>query len=226
MNDQHPHPARTIAYAPERVPNDETLARLRADHATAETRRTVRHFSPDPVPRDAIETALRIAGTAPSGAHRPPWFFVAISDPETKRRIREAAEVEERDFYERRAPPDWLEALAPLGTDFHKEHLTTAPWLVVAFRRDHETLADGRVAKTYYASESVGIAVGFLIAALPRAGLATLTHTPSPMTFLRDLCGRPRNEKAFLVLPVGYPAPDCRVPDLARKPLSQIAEFR
>ena len=112
MNDQHPHPARTIAYAPERVPNDETLARLRADHATAETRRTVRHFSPDPVPRDAIETALRIAGTAPSGAHRPPWFFVAISDPETKRRIREAAEVEERDFYERRAPPDWLEALA------------------------------------------------------------------------------------------------------------------
>lgn len=217
---------RPVAYHPERLPIDETLRRLREDLQTAEGRRSVRHFSNDPVPREAIELALRVAGTAPSGAHRQPWFFVAISDPEVKARIREAAEREEREFYERRATPEWLEALAPLGTDFVKTHITDAPWLVVVFRRDHEVLPDGRKLKSYYLAESVGIAVGFLIQALHRAGLATLPHTPAPMTFLREICGRPENEKPYVLLPVGYPSPDCVVPDLARKSLPEIAEIR
>jgi iodotyrosine deiodinase len=217
---------RTMPYRPPRVPQDEVVARLRRELEIADARRTVRHFSSDPVPREAIETAIRIAGTAPSGAHRQPWYFVAIEDAEIKRRIREAAELEERSFYEQRAPAEWLEALAPLGTDFVKEHITVAPWLVVVFRRDHETLPDGRVLKSYYVSESVGIAVGFLIQALHRAGLATLTHTPAPMTFLREICGRPRNEKPYLIMPVGYPAEGCEVPDLARKSLDEIAQIR
>lgn len=217
---------RSVPYRPERVPPDEVVARLREQHDVAQRRRTVRHFSRDPVPREAIELAIRIAGTAPSGAHRQPWYFVAISDPETKRRIREAAEAEEKSFYEERAPAEWLDALAPLGTDFVKEHITDAPWLIVVFRRDHETLDDGRVLKSYYVHESVGIAVGFLIQALHRAGLATLTHTPAPMTFLREICGRPKSEKPYVLLPVGYPAPDCEVPDLDRKPFDEIAEVR
>jgi len=182
-------------------------------------------FSPDPIPREAIEWAIRIAGTAPSGAHRQPWFFVAISDPDMKQRIREAAEKEEREFYERKAPPEWLEALAPLGTDFVKSHLTDAPWLIVIFRRDYEPGPDGVRRKNYYMTESVGIAVGFLIQALHRAGFATLTHTPAPMTFLREICRRPQNEKPFLILPVGYPTDDCVVPDLKRKKLAEVAEF-
>ncbi len=219
-------PLPTRPYRPEHVAPDEIVRRLRIEHAIADARRSVRHFSPEPVPRAAIEDALAIAGTAPSGAHRQPWFFVAISDPVVKARIRAAAEAEERAFYEGgRAPAEWLEALEPLGTDTVKEHLTTAPWLLVVFRRDAETLPDGRVLKSYYAQESVGIAVGFLIAALHRAGLATLTHTPAPMTFLREICGRPPSEKPFVILPVGYPAADCTVPDLARKPLDQIARF-
>lgn len=216
---------RTVAYRPERIAPDETVARLRADLATAQARRTVRSFSPDPVPRAAIEHAIRIAGTAPSGAHRQPWFFVAISDPERKARIRAAAEREEKEFYESRITAAWRKALEPLGTDFVKEHLTTAPWLIVVFRRDHEVMADGTIEKSYYAQESVGIAVGFLVQALHRAGLATLTHTPAPMTFLREICGRPASEKPFVILPVGYPAPDCEVPDIERKPLDEIAAF-
>ena len=219
-------PLPTVPYRPERVAPAEVARRLRAEHAIASARRSVRHFAPDPVPREAIEDALRIAGTAPSGAHRQPWFFVAISDPDIKARIRVAAEKEEHAFYDGgRATREWLEALEPLGTDFQKAHLTTAPWLVVVFRRDHEALPDGRVLKSYYASESVGIAVGFLIAALHRAGLATLTHTPAPMTFLREICGRPPSEKPFVILPVGYPALDCEVPDIGRKPLDEIAAF-
>jgi len=217
---------RTVPYAPPRVPPAEIVSRIEADFRIADARRTVRSFSGEPVPREAIEWAIRIAGTAPSGAHRQPWYFVAISDPETKRRIREAAEIEERDFYERRAPKEWLEALAPLGTDFVKSHLTDAPWLIVVFRRDYEIGPEGERLKSYYMTESVGIAVGFLIQALHRAGLATLTHTPAPMSFLRDICGRPPNEKPFVILPVGYPAEDCRVPDLSRKTLTEIAEFR
>lgn len=216
---------RPIPYRPERLPLDETLRRLRDDLSAARERRSVRMFSTDPVPREAIELAIAVAGTAPSGAHRQPWHFVAIADPELRTRIRAAAEVEEKDFYEKRAPREWLDALAPLGTDFEKRHLTDAPWLIVVFRRDWEPLPGGARLKNYYMTESVGIAVGFLIAALHRAGLACLTHTPAPMTFLRELCRRPENEKPFLILPVGYPAPDCGVPDLGRKPLTEIADF-
>ena len=217
---------RPVPYRPPRVSPEESARRLREEYELADQRRTVRHFSPDPVTREAIEDAIRIAGTAPSGAHRQPWYFVAISDPEMKRQLREAAEKEERSFYDARATPEWLEALAPLGTDFNKEHLTDAPWVIVVFRRDYELLPDGTKLKGYYLNESVGIAVGFLIAALHRAGLATLTHTPAPMTFLRELCGRPANEKPFVLMPVGYPSEDCVVPDLDRKPLAEIAELR
>ena len=215
-----------VPYRPERVPPEESARRIAADYAVMEGRRSVRHFSTDEVPRAVIEDAIRIAGTAPSGAHRQPWYFVAISDPELKRRIREAAEKEEREFYERRAPDEWLDALAPLGTDTVKEHITDAPWLLVVFRRDWELLPDGTKLKGYYLNESVGIAVGFLISALHRAGLATLTHTPAPMTFLREICGRPESEKPFVIMPVGYPADDCVVPDIGRKPLEEISEVR
>lgn len=213
-------------YCPPRVPADQVVASLREQYEVADQRRSVRMFSSDPVPREAIEWALRIAGTAPSGAHKQPWHFVAISDPAMRLRLRDAAEVEEREFYEKKATPEWLDALAPLGTDFRKDHLTDAPWVIVVFRRDYDLLSDGTKAKNYYMTESVGIAVGFLIQALHRAGLATLTHTPSPMTFLRELCGRPLSEKPFVVLPVGYPAADCVVPGIERKALAEIAEFR
>jgi iodotyrosine deiodinase len=216
---------RFVPYRPPRPSEEETLARLDRDLEVANRRRTVRMFSTEPVPRRAIELALRIAGTAPSGAHRQPWHFVAISNSALKRRIREAAEKEEREFYERKAPPEWLEALAPLGTDFVKSHLTDAPWLIVVFRRDYEDLPDGRRLKSYYMTESVGIAVGFLIQALHRSGLASLTHTPAPRNFLREICGRPASEKPFLILAVGLPAGDCVVPDLGRKSLEEIAEF-
>jgi iodotyrosine deiodinase len=201
------------------------VRRARAAYEEASTRRTVRQFSNEPVAQDVIEAAIRTAGTAPSGAHRQPWFFTAISNPEMKARIREAAEEAEREFYERRITPEWREALAPLGTDFQKTHLTEAPWLIVVFRQDYAIGPDGARRKNYYMTESVGIAVGFLIQALHRAGLATLTHTPAPMTFLREICGRPESEKPFLILPVGYPAEDCEVPDLQRKFLDEIAEF-
>lgn len=216
---------RTVPYSPPRKPLEDSLRSLTEDYDIANGRRSIRHFSTDPVPREAIEWAIRIAGTAPSGAHRQPWRFVAIADPSIKAQIRELAEVEEREFYSSKAPPEWLEALAPLGTDFVKSHLTDAPWLIVVFRQDYEPLPDGRRLKNYYMTESVGIAVGFLIQALHRAGLACLTHTPSPMTFLREVCHRPVNEKPFLILPVGYPAEGCEVPDLERKPLDEIATF-
>jgi iodotyrosine deiodinase len=177
------------------------------------------------VPKAAIEAALAIAGTAPSGAHRQPWFFVAISDPGAKVRLREAAEAEERAFYAERAPADWLEDLAPLGTDEVKAHLTDAPWVIVVFRRDWEERG-GRRRPNYYVAESVGLAVGLLLSALHRAGLAALVHTPAPMGFLRELCGRPPGEKPYVIIPVGWPSEDCRVPELARKPLEDIAAFR
>lgn len=183
-------------------------------------------FSSEPVPRRAIELAVLTAGTAPSGAHLQPWHFVAISDSGLKQRIREEAEREEREFYETRITPEWRAALEPLGTDFVKAHITDAPWLIVVFRRDYDVLADGSRRKNYYMTESVGIAVGFLIQALHRAGLATLTHTPAPMTFLREVCGRPANEKPFVLMPVGFPSDECVVPDLRRKRLEEIAEFR
>src|SRR5688500_13842650 len=189
-------------------------------------RRTTRHFSSEPVPRDLIELAIRTAATAPSGAHQQPWTFVAVSDQAIKQAIRDAAEAEEREFYHGRAPQEWIEALAPLGTDEHKAHLTDAPWLVVLFRQAHGVNADGTKRTFYYTQESCGIAAGFFIAAIHRIGLATLTHTPNPMGFLRDLLGRPANEKAFLIMPVGYPAPDARVPNLTRKPIEHVAVWR
>lgn len=215
-----------MRYEPKRVPIEVSLQPLHQDYQTADSRRTVRQFSVEPIPKEAIELALLTAGTAPSGAHRQPWYFVAISDPELKQRIRTEAEIEERDFYERRAPKEWLDALAPLGTDFVKAHLTDAPWLIVVFRRDSEPGPGGTRLKNYYMTESVGIACGFLIQALHRAGFSCLTHTPAPMTFLRDVCQRPTTEKPFLILAVGYPAEGCTVPDLDRKPLDEIAEFR
>lgn len=189
-------------------------------------RRTTRHFSTEPVPRDLIETAIQTAATAPSGAHQQPWTFVAVSDEATKRAIREAAEAEERQFYHGRAPQEWIDALAPLGTDEHKAHLTDAPWVIVLFRQAHGLNPDGSKRTFYYTTESCGIAAGLLIAAVHRIGLVTLTHTPNPMGFLRDLLGRPANEKAFLIMPVGYPSPDARVPDITRKPLDQVAVWR
>jgi iodotyrosine deiodinase len=218
-------PENTVPYQPYQVPQAEGLESLQEGYQVAQQRRSVRMFSPDPVPQEMIELAIRIAGTAPSGAHRQPWHFVAIQNQALKALIREKVEHEERDFYHRRATPEWLDALAPIGTDFVKEHITTAPWLIVVFRRDYEELSDGSRQKCYYMTESVGIAVGFLLQALHRAGLATLTHTPAPMTILRELCGRPLNEKPFVLIPVGYPAADCHVPNLKRKTLDQISQF-
>ncbi len=188
-------------------------------------RRTTRQFSDRPVDREVIEHCLRAAGSAPSGAHLQPWHFVVISDPELKRQIRAAAEVAERDFYAT-APSEWLDALAPLGTDASKPYLETAPYLIAVFAQRHGVNPDGSLRKHYYVSESVGIAAGFLIAALHHAGLATLTHTPSPMGFLADLLERPANERPVMLVVTGYPANDARVPNLVRKPLGEIATFR
>jgi nitroreductase len=191
-------------------------------------RRTVRDFSDRAVPRAVIEDCLRAAGTAPSGANLQPWHFTVIGEAATKRRIREAAEEEERAFYDGRAPEEWLAALAPLGTDANKPFLETAPWLIAIFAQRHGTLPDGRRVKHYYVPESVGIATGFLIAGLHAAGLATLTHTPSPMAFLNEICARPENEKPYLLLVVGYPAEGCQVPVAGgiKKPLAEIADWR
>lgn len=214
-----------IPYRPD-LRSIEEVAQTLVDHyAQMATRRSVRMFASKPVPKEVIETAIKIAGTAPSGANRQPWHFVAVSNPEIKQRIREAAEKEERSFYDKRAPKEWLDALEPLGTDFCKSHITDAPWVIVAFREDYVVSADGQRVKNYYMTESVGIAVGFLLYALHCAGLCALTHTPSPMTFLRVLCGRPDSEKPLLLIPVGYPSPECVVPNIERKELGEIATF-
>ena len=188
-------------------------------------RRSVRDFSDRPVPRDVIERCILAAGTAPSGANRQPWRFVAVGDPEIKARIRTEAEIEERAFYAERAPAEWLEALEHLGTDEHKPFLERAPWLIVIFAESYELREDGVKAKNYYVSESVGIATGMLIAALHHAGLATLTHTPSPMKFLNGLLDRPDNERPFLILVVGYPEEGATVPAIMKKPLDEISVF-
>jgi nitroreductase len=207
-------------------PPEEMASRAAAFYAEARRRRTVREFSDRPVHRGVIEDCLRAAGTAPSGANLQPWHFVVVTDPELKRRVREGAEAEEREFYQHKAPQEWLDALAPLGTDANKPFLETAPYLIAVFAQSFGLLPDGRTVKHYYAQESVGIATGILITALHMAGLATLTHTPSPMGFLNEILDRPRNERAFLLLVVGYPAPDARVPDISRKPLEQYVTFR
>jgi nitroreductase len=207
-------------------PAAEMLARAASFRAELQRRRTVRQFSDRPVPREIIEECLLAAGTAPSGAHMQPWHFVAVADPDLKREIRAAAEREEHDFYHHRAPAEWLAALAPLGTDERKPYLEVAPWLIAVFARTWGVQPDGSHRKHYYVQESVGIATGMLVCALHHAGLATLTHTPSPMGFLSDLLGRPGNERAFLLLVAGYPAPDAVVPDLARRTLAELATFR
>ncbi|MEC8999937.1 MAG: nitroreductase family protein [Actinomycetota bacterium] len=190
---------------------------------SAERRRSVRMFSPDPVPRDLVEAAVAAASTAPSGAHKQPWTFVAVADPEVKSRIREAAEAEERTNYlENRMNAEWQEALAPLGTDHHKEFLEVAPWLVVLFEQRYELRDDGSTRKNYYVKESVGIAAGLFVAAIHDMGLVTLPHTPSPMAFLRKILGRPGNERPFVMFPVGHPLPGVRVPDLRRKALDEV----
>ena len=188
-------------------------------------RRTVREFSDRPVPRVIIEDCLRAAGSAPSGANLQPWHFVVVSGAHVKRQIRTAAEEEEREFYTNRAPQDWLDALAPLGTDANKPFLEAAPYLIAIFAQSHGVLPDGRKVKNYYVSESVGIATGMLITALHCSGLATLTHTPSPMGFLNAILMRPDNERPFLLLVVGYPMPDTQVPAITKKPLDEIATF-
>ncbi len=216
---------KSIPLRHERLAPDEALRRSRAFLASLETRRSVRFFSPEPVPRELVENAVRAAGTAPSGAHQQPWTFVVVSDPELKARLRSAAEEEEREFYERRATPEWLEALAPIGTDAVKTHITDAPYVVAVFEQAWGVGPDGGRRKHYYVRESVGIAVGFLLASLHEAGLCALTHTPSPMGFLRELLGRPENERPYVLIPVGYPAGDATVPDLERKPFDEIAVF-
>jgi nitroreductase len=203
----------------------ERLQRAQAFAGDLQRRRTVRDFAPTPVAREVIEACLLAAGSAPSGANQQPWRFVAIANPSLKRRIRLAAEEEERTFYARRAPEEWLQALAPLGTDADKPFLEVAPWLVAVFYERTGLGADGGRQKRYYPHESTGIACGMLIAALHQAGLATLTHTPSPMGFLNELLERPRNEVPYLLLVVGHPAEGCRVPDVARLPLSDYATF-
>ena len=190
-----------------------------------QTRRSVRQFSDRAVPREIIEECLQTAGSAPSGANLQPWHFVVISDSAVKRQIRLAAEQEEHEFYTRRAPPEWLAALAPLGTDEHKQFLEIAPYLIAIFALNNSQLEDGRTVKNYYVSESVGISTGMLITALHHAGLACLTHTPSPMKFLNRILNRPPNERPYLVLVVGYPAPEAVVPDISKKSLDQIASF-
>jgi iodotyrosine deiodinase len=207
------------------LPVEEMRTAARAFLETMRRRRTVRDFSDRPVPRDVIEACILAAGTAPNGANRQPWRFVVVGDADLKRRIREEAEVEERDFYEHRAPPEWLAALEHLGTDEHKPFLERAPWLIVVFAESYEVTEDGTKVKNYYVTESVGIATGMLITALHHAGLATLTHTPSPMKFLNGLLGRPDNERPFLILVVGYPEEGATVPRITKKPIEDIAIF-
>jgi len=227
----------------ERRPLAEQLQRSREFYQCLQKRRTIRTFSSEPVPFELIENAVRAAASAPSGANQQPWRFVVVTNPQIRQRLRQAAEAEERDNYERRFPEEWLAALRPLGTDWHKEVLTDAPYLIVVFREnwgEEATPEEDAIAGTdsavdpdpttpsthkikhYYVMESVGIAVGMLLAALHWSGLATLTHTPSPMGFLNEVLERPRNEKAYVVIPVGYPAEDARVPDIQRKALDEV----
>lgn len=214
-------PLPTVPYRPF-DPGAEPTEAAQRFLATMQQRRSVRMFSDRPVDRATIERVIAAAGTAPSGAHKQPWRFVAIQDPALKREIRLAAEREEREFYSRRATPEWLADLEPLGTDEHKEYLEVAPWLIAVFKLMRDEDPANASDQVYYVNESVGIAAGFLLAAIHHAGLVSLTHTPSPMRFLTEVLRRPAHERPFLLVPVGHPADDCRVPDLHRKPLHEI----
>jgi iodotyrosine deiodinase len=209
----------------ERLPAEDQLRASREFLNRMAARRSVRFFSPEPVPFELIENAIRCAALAPSGANQQPWKFVVVRDPEIKRKIREAAEAEERESYEHRMPADWLEALAPLGTDWRKEFLETAPYLIVVFRIDFGLNGETKT-KHYYVQESVGIATGFLLAALHMGGLATLTHTPSPMGFLSSILERPKNERPYLLIPTGFPSAGATVPAIAKKSVSEVMEIK
>ena len=207
---------------PHSYSDEEMIKRSKEFYEIMKQRRTIREFSDKSVPRKVIENCIVTAGTAPNGAKMQPWHFVVVSE---KKEIRKAAEVEEKLFYTERATQEWLDALAPLGTDENKPFLETAPHLIVIFAKKYDVLPDGRQLKNYYASESVGIATGLLITAIHNAGLVSLTHTPSPMNFLNDILKRPANEKPYLILVVGHPAEDAKVPDIRKKPLKEIVEF-
>lgn len=215
-------PYEPVPYRPARMPTDKSLIIAAELRRRMNERRTVRMFSADPVPEQIVLDAIAVASTAPSGAHQQPWTFVLVADPTVRQTLREAAEAEEKLSYEGRLGEQWLDALRPLGTDAIKPHLTDAPYLIVVFQQRYYLEDDGSIRKHYYVDDSVGIAVGMLLTALHIAGLAALTHTPSPMRFLGELLCRPRNEKAFAVIPVGYPAEDCVVPNLQRKSLDQV----
>jgi len=221
MSPKHP----TTPYALPTLSDDERVQRGHAFYEQMSGRRSVRSFKPDGVPAALIEHAILTASTAPSGAHRQPWTFVAISDPALKRQIRVAAEAEEKRNYDSRMPPAWQTALAPLGTTWEKPYLEVVPWIVVLFEVTHSHTPDGEPLKNYYVRESVGLAGGMFITALHQMGLATLTHTPSPMHFLTRLLNRPKWERPFILFPVGHPTDDCTVPDLTRKPLDEVAVF-
>lgn len=215
-----------MRYTPERMPWPDARGRGQAFLEHMDARRSVRMFSADPVPREAIEFAVATANTGPSGAHQQPWTFVATEDPDIRHRIRVAAEAEERENYEGgRLPDAWREAIAPLATSSDKSYLDVVPWIVVVFAQKSTPMPDGRLRKNYYVNESVGIACGLFIAALHTMGLATLTHTPNPMGFLSEILERPSTERPYILFPVGYPAPDCEVPDLQRKPLADALTF-
>lgn len=212
-----------VPYLFERRAPEEMRRRAEDFYRLMDRRRSIRELSSEPVPRELVELAIRTASTAPSGAHRQPWKLVAVDDPTIKHRIRLAAEAEERKSYEERMPEEWLEALAPLGTDWHKPFLETAPWLVVVFEELFGYDQAGNKRKNYYVRESVGIACGLFITALHNMGLVTLTHTPSPMRFLSEILGRPANERPYILFPIGFPAPGVKVPDLRRKSLEEVA---
>ena len=227
---EHPYPSSELEsqypfvhYEHERFTEEEMRNRAHGFYEQMERRRSVRMFSSDPVPKSLIETAVKTASTAPSGAHKQPWTFVATQNPEIKHAIRVAAEKEEEiNYLENRTNKEWQEALAPLGTDHHKEFLEIAPWIVVLFEQRYETNVDESTSKNYYVKESCGIAAGFFIAALHHMGLATLTHTPTPMNFLNEILDRPKNERPFVLFPVGYPLEGAKVPDLKRKDLDEV----
>ena len=210
-----------VKHEPLRFEEGEMINRSNDFYAFMEKRRTVREYSDKPVPQEIIDNIIKTASTAPSGAHKQPWTFCVVSNPEIKKKIRGAAEKEEYESYHNRMPDSWLEDLEPLGTDWHKPFLETAPYLIIVFKRAYE-LVDGVKRNNYYVNESVGLASGFLISAIHNAGLVTLTHTPSPMNFLQKILERPENERPFLLLPVGYPADEVEVPDLSRKSLDEV----
>lgn len=219
--EDHPY----ISYSKPILSDEEMLERSLSFYEAMDSRRSVREFSDRAVPHEVIENLIKAASTAPSGAHKQPWTFCVVENPEIKKQIRIAAEEEELESYESRMSSDWLDDLKPLGTDWHKPFLETAPYLIIVFRRIYEFGADGKKKNNYYVQESVGLAAGFLLAAIHNAGLVSLTHTPSPMNFIAKILNRPENEKPFLLIPVGYPAEECWVPDLQRKGLKDICVF-